>query len=151
MGTALGGRDHVPDLDLAIGHDHSVNQQFHELPPLLEGCLLQADTQAAKDGQHRACRPADLDELLALSDHFPFASPQIFLLLAQGPFLSLEGRQVDHVSQVRLQQTLPLSGEARPRATERRLPAAELVRDPGPAVCSLQGVGDELGLLQDHA
>jgi hypothetical protein len=31
-----GGREHVPDLDLVVGDDHPVDEQFGELPPLRE-------------------------------------------------------------------------------------------------------------------
>jgi hypothetical protein len=151
MGAALGGRDHVPNLHRAIGHHHSVDQQFHELSPLLEGRLFQSDTQASKDGQHRPRHPTDLDESLALSDDFPFASPKILLLLAQGPLLALEGLQVDHLSQVRLQQPFPLSDQARPHASERSLPTAELLRNPSPTVCPLQGLGHALRMLHHRA
>ena len=32
-----GGREHVADLDLAVGDDHPVDEQLGQLPPLLEG------------------------------------------------------------------------------------------------------------------
>jgi hypothetical protein len=32
-----GGREHVADLDLAVGDDHPVDEQFCQLPPLFEG------------------------------------------------------------------------------------------------------------------
>jgi hypothetical protein len=32
-----GGREHVADLDLVVGDDHAVDEQFGQLPPLGEG------------------------------------------------------------------------------------------------------------------
>src|ERR1700688_2188335 len=32
-----GGREHVADLNLAVGYDHPVDEQLGQLPPLLEG------------------------------------------------------------------------------------------------------------------
>ena len=32
-----GGREHVADLDVAVGDDHAVDEQLGQLPPLLEG------------------------------------------------------------------------------------------------------------------
>jgi len=41
-----GGREHVADLDLAVGDDHAVDEQPGQLPPLLEG----SGGQASADG-----------------------------------------------------------------------------------------------------
>ena len=35
--TVGGGREHVADLDLAVGDDHPVDEQFSQQPALLEG------------------------------------------------------------------------------------------------------------------
>jgi hypothetical protein len=37
MGAVGGGRQHVADLDFAVGDDHAVDEQLGQLPPLLEG------------------------------------------------------------------------------------------------------------------
>ena len=37
MGAVGGGRQHVADLDFAVGDDHTVDEQLRQLPPLLEG------------------------------------------------------------------------------------------------------------------
>jgi hypothetical protein len=34
--AALGGWNHVADLDLAVGGDHSVDQKLHQASPLLK-------------------------------------------------------------------------------------------------------------------
>jgi hypothetical protein len=41
-----GGREHVADLDLVVGDDHAVDEQFGQQPPLLEG----NGSQAVPDG-----------------------------------------------------------------------------------------------------
>ena len=41
-GAGVGGGDHVADLDLAVGHHHPVDQQFHQLAALLEAGLVKA-------------------------------------------------------------------------------------------------------------
>ena len=40
------GREHLADLDLVVGNDHAVDEQFGELPPVLEG----SGGQAGLDG-----------------------------------------------------------------------------------------------------
>jgi hypothetical protein len=63
----------------------------------------------------------------------------------------LEGGQVDHLGQVGLQQPLALAGHASPHLLQGCLSAAQLLGHPGAAVGALQGLGDQLRLLKDHA
>jgi hypothetical protein len=45
LGAAGGGRDHVADLDLAVGHHDPVDQQLDQLAALLEVDPVKADPE----------------------------------------------------------------------------------------------------------
>ena len=43
--AGLGRRDHVPDLDIAVGYHHAINQEIDQVAALGEAGLLQADAE----------------------------------------------------------------------------------------------------------
>lgn len=54
------GGQHVADLDLAVGDDHAVDEQQHELPALLEAGLGQPALHACAEGLERRCNASEL-------------------------------------------------------------------------------------------
>jgi transposase len=50
--AAVGGRDHVADLHVAVGDHHPVDQQLDQLAALLEGGALQVLAQPGADVRH---------------------------------------------------------------------------------------------------
>jgi len=151
VGAVLGGRDHIADLDLAVGHHDPVDQQLDQLAALLEVGPVKADPELLQHRRHRLGGRAQPDQPLPLGRHLPLARQQVCFLLAKGPVLALEGGQVDHLGQVRLEQALALACHAGQHAAEGRLPPAELLGHPGAAVGALQCLGDQLRVLQDRA
>jgi hypothetical protein len=116
LGAAWGGRNHIADLHLAVGHHHPVDQQLHQLAALLEASPVKAHPQPL---QHLGHRPGDrghLDQPLALGGDLPLAGQQVGLLPGKAPVLPPEAGQVDHLGQVGLQQPLALTGHAGPDA-----------------------------------
>jgi hypothetical protein len=124
LGAAWGGGDHVADLDLAVGDHHPVDQQLDQLAALLEAGLVQTHPELLQHRRHRAGDRAQPGQPLALHGDLPFAGQQVRFLLSKGPGLPLEGVEVDHLGQVRLQQPLALPGHAGPYLPEGGLPAA---------------------------
>jgi DDE superfamily endonuclease len=151
VGAGWGGRDHVADLHLAVGHHHPVDQQLHQLAALLEAGPVKAHPQLLQHRRHRLGDRAQPDQPLTLGGDLPLARQQVRLLPGKGPVLALEAGQVDHLGQVGLQQPLPLAGHARPHLPQGRLPAAEFLGHPGAAVGALQGLRGQVRPRQDRA
>src|SRR6266508_4467278 len=111
---ALGcGGQRVADLDLAVGHDHPVDEQLHQQPPLGE----RGRGQPVPDGPAETLDPvgdsAKLQPLLR-------DRVQLVLLVGQGgpaalqlPSLALELAQGDDLGQVGVQQPLLLALQLR--------------------------------------
>jgi hypothetical protein len=59
--AGLGRRDHVPDLDVALGDHHAINQQVNQLAALGEAGLLQAHAEPLAQGAHRPGDGAHFD------------------------------------------------------------------------------------------
>jgi len=116
LGAARGGWDHVADLHLAVGHHHSIDQQFHQLAAPLEAGLVKAHPELLQHRCHRLGDRAHLDQSLALSGDLPLARQQVGLLPGKAPVLPLEAGQIDHLGQVGLQQPLALACHAGPHA-----------------------------------
>jgi len=45
-------RDHIANLDVRVGDDHAVNEEFNQLPLLFPGCLLKAALHPGTEGFH---------------------------------------------------------------------------------------------------
>ena len=103
-------RQHVADLDLVPRHDHSVDQQFDQLPPLVEGRPLQACRDPLAERLQRRRQPEHLVEPLRLA-----GQPRLLLGQGRPPRLQVATsaavlRQRDDAAQVRLGQPVELAG-----------------------------------------
>jgi SRSO17 transposase len=104
-----GGWQHVADLDLAVGDDHAVDEQFGELPPLGEG----GGGQPGPDGLAEALDSVGDGgkfQLLPGGDfQLPLLGEQGVVPAVQFLVLALEFTELDHLGQVGVQQPLPLA------------------------------------------
>jgi hypothetical protein len=121
-------RDGVADLHLVPGDHDPVDQQFYQLPPLLERGSLQAgrDTPAeVLGGRHQ---PGDLAEPVRLPAQLFLLPGEGFLPPLQvGPTALVLGQR-DDVPQVGLGHALQLLGQAGPPAAQAVPPCLPLLR-----------------------
>jgi hypothetical protein len=107
--SAGGGREHVADLDFAVGDDHAVDEQLSELPPLLEG----GGGQPGPDGLAEALDPAgdsaEFQPLLRDGVQLALLGEQRGTAAVQVLALTLQLRQSDDLGQVGVQQPLLLA------------------------------------------
>jgi hypothetical protein len=129
-----GGREHVADLDLAVGDDHAVDEQFSQQPALGEG----GGGQPGADG---------LAECIdAVGDGLEFqplsgGGVQLALLGGQGGAaavqlvpLALELGQGDDLGQVGVEQPLLLAVQLAQGLADGGLPGVEFLGEPGAAL-----------------
>src|SRR6266540_1305961 len=140
---ALGcGGQRVADLDLAVGHDHPVDEQLHQQPPLGE----RGRGQPVPDGPAETLDPvgdsAKLQPLLR-------DRVQLVLLVGQGgpaalqlPSLALELAQGDDLGQVGVQQPLLLALQLRDGLADGALAGVQLLRQPLPTTGPRQRRGN---------
>ena len=134
-----GGREHVADLDLAVGDDHAVDEQLGQLPPLLEGGGGQPGPDGLAecldpvgDGAEFQLLPGRGIQLALLGEQRVAAAVQVLALavqLGKGDDLGEVGVQQPLLLALQLAQGLAdggLPGLELPGAARRRLA-------PGPA------------------
>ena len=129
-----GGWEHVADLDLVVGDDHPVDEQFGQQPALLEG----GGGQPGADGLAEC-----LDPVGNGLQFQPLAGGgvQLALLGHQGGAaavqlvpLALEFGQGDDLGQVGVEQPLLLAVQLAQGLADRRLPGVEFLGQPGAAL-----------------
>ena len=146
-----GGREHVADLDLAVGDDHAVDEQLGQQPPLLEG----GGGQPGPDGLAECLDPVgDGAEFQLL----PGGGVQLALLGEQGGAaavqvlaLALQLGQGDDLGEVGVQQPLLLAVQLAQGLADGGLPGLEFLGQPGAALCPGQRAGDLGGVGQQRA
>jgi hypothetical protein len=110
LAAGAGGND-VADLHLAVPHDHPVNQQLHQLTPLLERRRGQSCFDSPTDGRHRPDHPVDLRLAVDLGRHLLLLVREQLLLLLEFPPTPVVLGQGDDAAQIRLRQPLHLLAE----------------------------------------
>jgi hypothetical protein len=110
--TGFGRGNDVADLHLLFIHDDAINQQFHQLAPLVEGRMLQTNPQPFADRLDGRDRVPHLEQLLAVVRQLAVLYLQRVALLDQFPLPPLKLRQLDGVSQIGRQQAFPLPLQA---------------------------------------
>jgi Insertion element 4 transposase N-terminal/Transposase DDE domain len=137
-----GGREHVADLGLVVGDDDPVDEQFGQLPPLLEA----GGGQPGPDGLAE-CLDAVGDGLEF--EPLPGSSVQLVLLGEQRGVppvqvlaFALGFGQPEDLGEVGVQEPLLLALELAQGLAEGRLPGLELLGQPGPALGPGQRAGD---------
>jgi len=104
-----GGREHVADLDLVVGDDHAVDEQFGEEPPLLEG----GGGEPGPDGLAEALDPLgrglEFEPLPGGGIQLPLLGEQGRMPAVQVLAFALELGQGDDLGEVGVQQALLLA------------------------------------------
>ena len=104
---------HVADLHFAVGDDHSVDQELHQGPSLIEGRLGQTLPHPLAEVLNRAGKPGELLVPVCLG----FELSCLFLKLALALFEITPAPAVfvqqDHAAEIGLGQPLELPPEAR--------------------------------------
>jgi hypothetical protein len=144
-------RHHVANLDLAIGDDHSVDQELDQGPPLLEGGLVQALPHPPAELPDGVGQPREL----LLPVRLRFELPRLLLELPLASFEVTPAPAVfverHHAGEVGVRQTLELLPQTGPPAAQPLLPRLQLLRQPVSAMRSRQRSGDLLGMGQQLA
>jgi hypothetical protein len=129
LAARIGG-DHVTDLHLLVCDDHPVDEQFHQLPFLLEGGVGKPRTYPLAEVLYGAGHSGELHALAGLALKLPFLGcqsfPSSFEILA-APLVFL---QRDHLPEISLGQPIQLTPEGDPALAEVLLAGPQLLRQP---------------------
>ncbi len=139
-GPRAGGRggDHIMDRHLVIRHDHPIDQQLDQGPPLRKRRGGQPCPHLRTEGVDRVRDRTQFDpllreglQLLQLASHA--AGP-----LRQIVVLAFKDRQIDGGSQVGIQQPFLLAGQLADRLLQPRASRLQFLGQPGPALRTLE-------------
>jgi len=146
-----GGRDHVPNLHIIVGHNHAVDEQFDQLPALGEcravETLLYLSAKRLNTG--RQAGEFLLAGLLGSQLVVLLRERRVFLLDIVATTLKL--RQFQHTTQIRIRQPLALLSERVPRFEKVGAPRLHGLRKPRAAVRPRQCLGDALWMREHRA
>ena len=106
-------RHHVADLHLAIGDDHSVDQELHQGPPLLERRLGQSLPHPLPEVLDGAGKPGELLLPVCLGVKLPRLPLELALALLEVTSAPSVFVQQDDPAEIGLGQPLELLPEAR--------------------------------------
>jgi hypothetical protein len=106
-------RHHVADLRLAIGDDHSVDQELHQGPPLLERRLGQSLPHPLAEVLDGAGKPGELLLPVCLGVKLPRLPLELALALLEVTSAPSVFVQQDDPAEIGLGQPLELLPEAR--------------------------------------
>jgi hypothetical protein len=81
--AACGGRDYVADLDLFVGDDHTVNQQFDQLTFLFKASLFEPGTYPLAKLLHRLGDPGQFHVFAGTGFQLPHLGSEAFQSLFQ--------------------------------------------------------------------
>src|SRR5215210_7287519 len=79
--TARIGGDHVTDLHFLTADDHPVDEQFHQLPLLLEGGVEESSAHPLAEIFDAADHPGEFHPLAGLGPKLPFLCRKRFVPL----------------------------------------------------------------------
>jgi hypothetical protein len=133
-GTVAGGGEDVADLDLAIGDNDAVNQEFDERPPLLESRCVQSVADLGAKRLERLGDRAQGDMLLRYGVELALLSLQGLLSTGQLVCLAFKGRQGEDFGEIGVEQALLGHVQLRQGMAQRRLPGLQLLGQPVPTM-----------------
>ena len=141
----------VADLHLAVGDDHSVDQELHQGPSLIEGRLGQTLPHPLAEVLNGAGKPGELLVSVCLG----FELSRLFLKLALALFEITPAPAVfvqqDHPAEIGLGQPLKLLPDARLSPSKSLLACLEFLRQPLPTMRPCQGLRGLLWMAQQVA
>src|SRR4051812_32277544 len=135
-------RDGVADLDLAVGDQHAVDQQLHELPLAREVGAGQARPNPPAEVGGRGRPAGELGPPVHLRLQLIGLPAQRLEPLLQRLSAALVLGQRDGGEQVRLGQAFQLPLEGEPAPARLLAPGLQLLRQPAAAVRARQRLGD---------
>jgi len=138
-------RDHIADLDLPLGDDDAIDQQFHELAPLNKSEVLQRRLHASAKVGDAGAETCQIAVLLRLCVDLTHLLLQALSCLHERLMRPLEFVATDDRSQVHLQQAGFLSLHLSAGVGERAAPHLEGVRQPRAALRAGKGLRDQGG------
>ena len=146
-----GGREHVADLDLAVGDDHAVDEQLGQQPALLEG----GGGQPGPDGLAECLDPvgdgAEFQLLPGRGVQLALLGEQRGAAAVQVLALAVQLGQGDDLGEVGVQQPLLLALQLAQGLADGGLPGLEFLGQPGAALRPGQRAGDLGGVGQQRA
>ena len=146
-----GGREHVADLDLAVGDDHAVDEQLGQQPALLEG----GGGQPGPDGLAECLDPvgdgAEFQLLPGRGVQLALLGEQRVAAAVQVLALAVQLGKGDDLGEVGVQQPLLLALQLAQGLADGGLPGLELLGQPGAALRPGQRAGDLGGVGQQRA
>jgi hypothetical protein len=142
------GRDHIANLHLLIGHDHAIDQQFHQFALRLEAGPLQTTPHALAELLDRRGQRRQVGATLGLVFQLPRLLRQGLAPLFQRATSAFVFGQRNDVDQVRLGQALELVFQTELALAELLASGLQFLRQPVPAMGPLQRVHDLLRLGQ---
>jgi hypothetical protein len=146
-----GGREHVADLDLAVGDDHAVDEQLGQQPALLEG----GGGQPGPDGLAECLDPvgdgAEFQLLPGRGVQLALLGEQRAAAAVQVLALAVQLGKGDDLGEVGVQQPLLLALQLAQGLADGGLPGLEFLGQPGAALGPGQGAGEVGGVGQQRA
>ena len=146
-----GGREHVADLDLAVGDDHAVDEQLGQQPALLEG----GGGQPGPDGLAECLDPvgdgAEFQLLPGRGIQLALLGEQRAAAAVQVLALAVQLGKGDDLGEVGVQQPLLLALQLAQGLADGGLPGLEFLGQPGAALGPGQRAGDLGGVGQQRA
>jgi transposase len=102
-GTVAGGGEDIADLDIAVGDNDTVDQEFDKRPPLLKSRRAQAIADLGAKCLKRLRHGAQRDVLLGHGLELPLLTLQRLLSAGQFVALAVKHRQGEHASQISIE------------------------------------------------
>lgn len=151
VGFVRRGVNNVTDLDLLVGDDHPIYDQFHQPALLLEGGVGESRPHLFAEFLDRAGYPGKLGALAGCGLELAFLGEKGVSAALEFPALALEFGELQYPAQVGVKQPPPLAfglGDGLADALQSRL---QLLGQPLAPVRPLQGVLDVLRVGQDRS
>ena len=141
------GRQHVADLDLILGDDHPIDQQFDELTPPLEARPFQAGGDPPAERLECRRQAEDLGEPPRLAGQPRLLRGQCRLACPQGAAPATVLLQRDDPAQVPFGQPAELPAQRRLALAQPLPPRLELLRMPAPTA-ALRNASDAISVCR---
>ena len=140
--TLCAGGNDIANLDLAVGHDDSVNEQHHQLAFLLKRGMGQTLLHTVTKGINRMCDSSEFTLVLGFATQLLFLVGQRLQLLGQFLASALVFIQRNDRMQVGISQTVDLVLQAQVAFAQVLTPGLEFLRQPVPALGAAEFVAD---------
>jgi hypothetical protein len=150
MHVLTGGRcrDHIANLDVRVGDDHAVNEEFNQLPLLFPGCLLKASLHPGTEGFHGLGEPGQILLPLGVCCELVFLAHQRLQVLLQTLAPALILLQRHDLVEVGVGEALHLVAHAGLSLPELGTARVQVLGQPGTRLRLCQRLGEARGMGQ---